>query len=222
MSEKEPFRRQLRVGENFDRVAHAVPVSAPFLERAEIASEPIPFGNIANQRRTLIDADGPLVRGYLLIGDSSMHTNPTMGRGTSLAFVQARHLALSLEQTEAGSAELVMDEEVWAAGNLKVWFDGQVASDAALADRFDKLAAGQPLPEQDEASRTRGALLAAAMQEPTIGREIRRMANMLVTPAELLASPVVRQAIAERLKGNHVWPEYVDALPRQEFERLLV
>jgi 2-polyprenyl-6-methoxyphenol hydroxylase-like FAD-dependent oxidoreductase len=221
LSEKEPLRRELRNGDRFDRVVREVPVSALFVERATAASEPLPFGNIANQRRSLVDAQGPLARGYVLIGDSSMHTNPTLGRGTSLAFAQARHLAGSLRATEAASAQLVLGEEEWACEELKIWFDSQVTADAALADRFDRLATGRPLAEADDASRTRGALLAAAAEEPAVARELRRTANLLITPAELMMEAVVKRAICERVNSDLAWPEYVDALPRGKFERLL-
>ena len=221
LSEKEPLRRDLRSGDRFDRVAGAVPMSANFVARATAVSESLPFGNIANQRRSLLDTEGPIVRGYLLIGDSSMHTNPTLGRGTSLAFAQARHWASSLQSAEAASADLVLGEEEWAHQKLKVWFDSQVTADATLADRFDRLATGQPPAEPDQASRARGALLVAAREDPAVARNLRRVANLLITPAEFMTEDVVKRAIGERVNSNLALPEYVDALPRGEFERLL-
>jgi 2-polyprenyl-6-methoxyphenol hydroxylase-like FAD-dependent oxidoreductase len=221
LSEKEPLRRALRDGDRFDRVVREVPVAALFVERATAATEPLPFGNIANQRRSLVDEKGPLARGYVLIGDSSMHTNPTLGRGTSLAFAQARHLADTLRSTEAASAQLVLGEEKWACEKLKIWFDSQVTADAALADRFDRLATGRPLPEPDQASRTRGALLAAAAEEPAVAHELRRTANLLITPAELMMEPVVKQAILDRVNSARALLEYVDFIPRGKFEKLL-
>lgn len=158
---------------------------------------------------------------YALVGDSSMHTNPTMGRGTPLAFAQAKHLTSSLNEFHSASAELVTVEEEWAMNKLKIWFDSQVTADATLADRFDKLAVGKPLPEPDEGSRTRGALPAAAREEPAVASEFRRAANLLITPAELLASPVIKQAVGERLKRDGFWPEYFDLLPRRDFERMI-
>jgi flavin-dependent dehydrogenase len=221
LSEKEPLRHRLRDGEQFDRVAQAVPISAPFVDRGKAESEPLPFGNIANQRRSLVDEEGPIVTGYLLIGDSSMHTNPTLGRGTSLAFAQARHLAASLSSMDAISPDLILAEEEWAKRSLKIWFDTQVAADASLADRFDRLSAGRPLAEPDEASRARGALLAAAREEPAVAREVRRMANLLLTPAELMEQAVVQRAISERLASGDALLDFDDLLPRPDFERLL-
>jgi hypothetical protein len=130
-------------------------------------------------------------------------------------------LASSLQSAEAASADLVLGEEQWASKELGVWFDSQVAADAALADRFDRLATGRPLAEPDQASRVRGALLVAAGEEPAVAREVRRMANLLITPAELMSQAVVARAISERVSSDLILPEYVDALPRGEFERLL-
>jgi 2-polyprenyl-6-methoxyphenol hydroxylase-like FAD-dependent oxidoreductase len=221
LSEKDPFRSQLRNAQRFDQIVTAVPLAAAFVECAVAATEPLPFGNIANQRRSLVDEDGPLVRGYLLVGDSSMHTNPTMGRGTSLAFAQARHLAASLTKTQPATSDLIVGEEEWANEKLRIWFDSQVSADASLADRFDRLAAGEPLSEPDKASRTRGALLAAAREEPEVGRDLRRMANLLLTPAEPMTKPALQRALGDRLKKDCAWPEYDDPLPRGEFEHLL-
>ena len=221
LSEKEPLRRELRNGDRFDRVVREVPVAALFVERATAASEPLPFGNIANQRRSLVDEQGPLARGYVLIGDSSMLTNPTLGHGSSLAFALARHLAGSLRATEASSAQLVDWPEEWSCEELKIWFDSQVPADAALADRFDRLATGRPLAEPNDASRTRDALLAAAAEEPAVARELRRTANMLITPAEMMTNAVVKQAICERVNSDLDLPEYVDSHSRGKFERLL-
>ena len=144
-----------------------------------------------------------------------------MGRGTSLAFAQAKHLSTTLINIEAASSDLVVSEEEWAKNKLRVWFDSQVSADASLADRFDRLAAGKPLAEPDEASRARGALLAATREEPEVARYVRRMANLLLTPAELMTQTAVRQAIESRLRKDCAWPEFSDSLPRTEFERLL-
>lgn len=221
LSEKDPLRHRLRDGDCFDRVAQAVPASAAFVERGVAQTAPLPFGNIANQRRSLLDDKGPLVRGYLLVGDSSMHTNPTLGRGTSLAFAQARHLADSLADSDPSSADLVLREEKWARERLTIWFDTQVTADAAFAERLDRFVSGKPSIEPDEAARTRGALFAAARDDPAVARQFRKLANLLLTPAELIADPVVQHALAERLAGNGPWPEFVDLLPRTEFDRLL-
>ena len=138
-----------------------------------------------------------------------------------LAFALARHLAGSLRATEASSAQLVDGPEKWSCEELKIWFDSQVTADAALADRFDRLATGRPLAEPNDASRTRDALLAAAAEEPAVARELRRTANLLITPAEMMTNAVVKQAICERVNSNLDLPEYVASLSRGKFERLL-
>ena len=57
---------------------------------------------IENRWRRLVGGDGrPIVGGLVLVGDSSLHTNPTFGRGVSLAFAQAQHLAATAEQVPA-------------------------------------------------------------------------------------------------------------------------
>ena len=53
---------------------------------------------LENRCRRLADADGPIAGGVVLLGDSALHTNPTAGRGVSLAFARAQLLATTLDE----------------------------------------------------------------------------------------------------------------------------
>ena len=56
------------------------------------------MARMENRYRRLADTDGPIVGGLVLLGDSALHTNPTAGRGASLALAQAQHLATTLDK----------------------------------------------------------------------------------------------------------------------------
>ena len=95
------------------------------------------MARIENRWRRLVDGDGrPIVGGLVLVGDSSLHTNPTFGRGASLAFAQAQHLAATAEQVHADPVGYVHAFEDWTASHLGVWYESQVAADGAALERM--------------------------------------------------------------------------------------
>lgn len=218
LSEADPLRRALRDGEAFDRAAAAVPAAAPFLARATAETEPLPYGAIVNGRRSLVDEEGPVVAGYLLIGDSSMHTNPTLGRGVSLAFAQAERLALTLDRA---GADLVAAQEEWSRSELGVWFDTQVEVDSAYAAQCAAIARGEDPPDPPFALRAQHALAAAAEGDEQVERALRRLMNLLARPDELRGDAAVVAAVGARLALAPEPAGASDPLPRRRFEALL-
>ena len=95
---QDPLRRTLCTGDGFSRFHAAVPVIAPWIHAGQPISKLRAMTRLENRYRRLVDADGPIAGGLVLLGDSALHTNPTAGRGVSLAFAQAQHLATTLGQ----------------------------------------------------------------------------------------------------------------------------
>ena len=93
---QDPLRRTLCTGDGFGRFHAAVPVIAPWIHAGQPISKLRAMTRLENRYRRLVDADGPIAGGVVLLGDSALHTNPTAGRGVSLAFAQAQHLATTL------------------------------------------------------------------------------------------------------------------------------
>jgi 2-polyprenyl-6-methoxyphenol hydroxylase-like FAD-dependent oxidoreductase len=92
----DPLRRRLTTEAGFRRFHSAVPVIRPWLAAGEPISPIRVMARLENSYRRLADGDGPVAGGMVLLGDSCLHTNPTAGRGVSLAFAQAEHLALTI------------------------------------------------------------------------------------------------------------------------------
>ena len=183
----DPCRRALRDPTVFDRVLGAFAVTAPWIDAGEPITDVHTMARIENRWRRLVDAaDRPLVGGLVLVGDSSMHTNPTFGRGVSLAFAQAQHFAATIDDASADPVGHVARFEAWTAQNLGIWFESQVAGDAARLDQYAAALRGeQPAPSTSPSNRFFGALLALAPDDDVAARGLARFFNLLVTPAEL-------------------------------------
>lgn len=195
MSEQDEFRHFLRQGEAFDRFVSTIPSIAPIIASADATDEPQPFAGIENRRRSLVDEAGPIVTGFILVGDSAMYTNPTLGRGTSLAFMQAQFVARRIDQATSDPRLFCTDYERWIRQELGMWFDTQLAADSEICARLRALAGGTPLPPLSRQMADALALQALAQSDAEIADAWHRQFNMLVDPVEVYASAPVREKI---------------------------
>jgi 2-polyprenyl-6-methoxyphenol hydroxylase-like FAD-dependent oxidoreductase len=67
----------------------------------------------------------------VMLGDSALHTNPTAGRGVSLAFAHARHLAATIGQASQPIPYVAAFED-WTHANIGTWYRPQAHADTAL------------------------------------------------------------------------------------------
>ena len=107
--------RVLKHAEVFTSVLRTLPTFAAWLEALEPISGVFPMAGLHNTLRRLVVDGAPVVTGLHAIGDSVCTTNPTLGRGLSLALWGAIDLVDSMQE----------HGEDWAA--QAVALDGRVA-----------------------------------------------------------------------------------------------
>jgi 2-polyprenyl-6-methoxyphenol hydroxylase-like FAD-dependent oxidoreductase len=186
----DPLRRRLTTEAGFHRFHSAVPVIRPWLAAGEPISPIRVMARLENSYRRLADGDGPVAGGMVLLGDSCMHTNPTAGRGVSVAFAQAEYLALTI-----GGATDPLDYtagfDSWTDAHIGVWYGPQAQADAALARRIQAAVAGRPTPPLEPAERLRSAAFLAARTDADIAVALRRMLHLVAGPDEVLGNPAL-------------------------------
>jgi flavin-dependent dehydrogenase len=190
VSADDPCRRGLRDASAFDRVLSAFDVTAPWIAAGEAITDVHTMARIENRWQRLVDDSGcALVGGLLLVGDSSLHTNPTFGRGVSLAFAQAQQLARTIDECAPDPIRYVADFESWTRKHLGVWFDLQVAADAARLRQLATSLHGDVPISPGVAPNPNMALLAGlfafASRDDLAARALAQLMNLLVTPDEL-------------------------------------
>ena len=161
---QDPLRRTLCTGDGFGRFHAAVPVVAPWIAAGQPISKLRAMTRLENRYRRLVDADGPIAGGVVLLGDSALHTNPTAGRGVSLAFAQAQHLATTLGQA-ADPVSYTAAFDAWTDTNIGVWYQPQAQADASLVRRMQAAVDGKPSPPPEP--RNGSAWPSSAPPEPT-------------------------------------------------------
>jgi flavin-dependent dehydrogenase len=204
---QDPLARELRNPEAFERILAAVSQAAAWQSRGEPISDIQILGRIENRSRTLLKDGSPLAAGIVLVGDSAMHTNPTLGRGVSMAYIQAQKLAQALSDGDPASAEFARAFEDWRAQELTIWFEGQARSDLARIQQMDAALAGvEPKPPTDPVGRFFAAAVAVTSNNPGVALALARMSHMLITPTDFAADPEVQAAVSEHLAAGGGFP----------------
>jgi 2-polyprenyl-6-methoxyphenol hydroxylase-like FAD-dependent oxidoreductase len=219
VSAQDPCRRCLRSGPTFDRFVQEVPVSAPWLDRGVATSEPEIISGISNRRRRL-DVDGrPCVAGLVLLGDAAVQTNPTAGRGISLAVNHARDLADLLDEDRP---PVVLAEQFAArtSATLGSWLESQLVIDEDRRHQLQHALRGRPPPPIATTSGKLALALAELRDDEVVGAATDRLYNLLATPHEIVQDRAVMRRVVHHLRhGPRAAPEAVPDRPT--FERML-
>lgn len=221
LSVDDPHRAALRDPAVFDRVLGAIPTVQPYLDVAEPITDVHLMGSLANRRRRLLVDGRPPPDGYVLIGDSSIYTNATLGRGISLGFWQAEALVDALRRRD-DPGRAASDVEAWTEQTLGPLFDEQVRVDADITETMRAGIDGAPLrdPPPD-----RRPLVAAARLEregdPVVAPVVRRVRHLLTDGSTVAEDEAVQQRIHDYLDKAPALSPGHGVLSRAQFERLV-
>ena len=218
---EDPLRKTMFDPAVFDRVNAEVPLCAPWLKAGTGIRDPQPFANVHNGRRLLVDDEGPIVTGFLLVGDSATHTNPTLGRGTSLALAHAQQVARTAHEAQADPYRYAAAFADWTERNLGIWYESQSAIDSAASVRLRATFTGEPVPRPAYSARVIEALGAASVSDQRIAGLLQRLIGVLMPLSEVLAEPGVAEQIEPLLENEgRQFPPC--ELTRQRFEELVM
>jgi 2-polyprenyl-6-methoxyphenol hydroxylase-like FAD-dependent oxidoreductase len=221
LSVDDPLRNAMRDLDRHRRFLETVPMTAPLIAVGEPISELSMMARIENRRRRLVDDSGPIVSGLVSIGDAALHTNPTFGRGTSIAFWHAQHLAHTADKAAHDPVGFATEFDQWTQDNLAIWFDLQVSADGALAERQAAGLRGERLPDGDDpVSRFVGAAFACAEKDAVVGRAMAKLVHLLAPPAEIFGDPDVAGRVTAFLDSGVDLSRPPDNPTRAEFEAI--
>jgi 2-polyprenyl-6-methoxyphenol hydroxylase-like FAD-dependent oxidoreductase len=148
-------------------------------------------------RRFVIDGQ-PVATGVVAVGDAWACTNPSVGRGASIALVHACVLRDLLRETDPADHDKLVrrfDEvtcqSVEPLYRATRWYDGH-----RLAE-IDADAAGTPYRTEDQRWLVLKALLAASIGDPDLTRAYTSIAGFIATAEEVFGVPgVAERAVA--------------------------
>ncbi len=209
-SDDRDLRRVLFDPDRLERTCHSLP--GPDQWFGELDLEPVggvrPMGGLVNRLRRFTDgAGGPTVRNFHALGDAHTCTNPLYGRGCSLALVQAVLLADAVAAHD-DPAEVARAYEAACREEVTPWYHHAVEIDRSGAD---------PARTDGPAGANRfGAVMAAAGNDPVIGRGMARLWNLLTKPADLAADATFTARAAAIMADPDTYPDPVPAGPSRQ------
>jgi 2-polyprenyl-6-methoxyphenol hydroxylase-like FAD-dependent oxidoreductase len=206
VSSQDKALRGLRDPDRWDAALAGYPLAAGWAQGDPITGVDALAGLEDRHRDMLVDGT-PVATGVVAVGDAWAATNPSLGRGASMALLHARLLRDLLRETGAGDHEKLARrfaeataEQVEPLYRAALWFDQHRLAELA-AD-----AAGVPYRSDNPAWTGGKALFAASLIDPELCRGYTEIACFLASPAEVLARPGMVDRIAAAGAGAPVYP----------------
>lgn len=203
--------RALRDADTFTRVMRAIPRVAQWIdEEVAVPITPVkPIAAVDDRYRRFVVEGAPVATGIVAVGDAWSCTNPALGRGTSLAFVQARLLAETVDATGLDYAALATRFDQVTQEELAPWFWSSVAVDRERIQRMEAAIAGEPVPEPDPADMPAvlsRALRLAAMVDAEAFWAFSKVMHLMASPAEVFADEALRGRAIDVWERRHELP----------------
>ena len=183
----------VRDADVFTAVVHTVPVYSGWLDVLEPITSIFPMGGLHNTLRRLVVDGSPVATGLHAIGDTVCTTNPTLGRGLSLALRQAVDFVDALDNgyDEPGELAMALDDSV--ENHVAPFYADQARIDATrLAQVRYTISGGAPPPAAEADDRvTYAQLRNAAPFDPMVFRAFWKVMGMVCLPEMVYTDPVI-------------------------------
>jgi 2-polyprenyl-6-methoxyphenol hydroxylase-like FAD-dependent oxidoreductase len=193
----------------FTAVLRTVPLYAAWLDVLDPITGVFPMGGLHNTLRRLVSGGSPVVTGLHAIGDVVCTTNPTLGRGLSLALAGAADLLDCVERHgEDWTAQaLALDDLVTA--HVAPFYEDQAAIDQARLAALRHAIFRAPAPDRGPGlpgQVTFAQLRTAAAFDATAFRAFWKLMGVLCLPAEVYTDPRVAARTREVLGRRGAGP----------------
>jgi flavin-dependent dehydrogenase len=193
--------RTLQQADVFDAVLRTVPAFAAWLDALDPIGGVYPMGGPYNTLRRLVVDGRPVVAGLHALGDSVCTTNPTLGRGLSLALWQAVDLAATIGRYGDNWTGQSLAFDALVGEHVAPYYVDQAAIDSErlAALRHAIYGAPLPLPSPPAGRVTYAQVRAAANYNPIALRAFWRIMGMLERPDDVYGDPLVVEATRSAL-----------------------
>jgi len=192
----------------FEALAALLPATTPWVDAA--VAEPITpvaaMSRLENLRRFPVEAGEPLFTGLALVGDALIHTNPIVGRGCTLAAVNAFLLADALRAHGDDPIAFATALDAAVAREIVPWYEAVRVQDrnsiemSAMQRRGeDPFETNRPDGSVDPRATLRAIMrdgfLPALREDVAVLRAFMRVFNLLEAPVDLMKDPRLLGAI---------------------------
>jgi 2-polyprenyl-6-methoxyphenol hydroxylase-like FAD-dependent oxidoreductase len=195
-SARDKALRGLRDPDRWHAAITGYPLAAHWAVGDPISGVDVMAGIEDRYRRLVVDG-APVATGVVTVGDSCAATNPSLGRGASMAVIHGGLLRDLLRETDPDDHDKLarrFDEAtvkvIEPLYRMTRWFDQH-----RLAE-IDADVAGQPYRPDDPRWYASKALFAASLDDPELTRAFASIGAFIALPSEVFAAPGVSERIA--------------------------
>lgn len=216
--------RAVRDPQVFERVVAAIPARAGWIEGEPITEVDVMAG-ISDRERSLVVEGAPVTTGVMPVSDAWACTNPSLGRGITMALMHVAALIPDIVELLDQPVDLA---EAWYATteeSVQPWHRATLELDRARNSEMDAIRAGETGPTDssnifNEQNPEESAFLAAMLQDQHMFRAGLEIAGLFSLPSEVMSRPEVREKLAALGDDMPDMPQ-PDIPTRDELESLL-
>ncbi|HZC39667.1 MAG TPA: FAD-dependent oxidoreductase [Streptosporangiaceae bacterium] len=196
ISSRDQALKRLREPGPWAALVGSCPLHAHLLDGEPVTGLVAMSGIVDRYRRLAVDGT-PVATGIVAVGDASMCTNPSLGRGITMGLMQAAGTAGVVREHLGDPMALARAHDKMTQATVTPWYRHTVGLDRARRDQVNASISGgtpPPRPGPARAQAAGQALQVAAMADAGMFRALSEIIGMLAAPAEVLRRP----GLAER------------------------
>ena len=214
-----PLRR-FRDPEVYERVIRACPLHAHWLDGTPIG-DLATMTSVVDRKRIYVRDGTPVVTGIVPVGDAWACTNPSVGRGSSLALLHCVRLRHVLAEGIDDPVELALRWDADTRANLEPWHDATLQGDRRRSRQIEAaIAGGQPdVDPEDPVEAITDAFERAVPHSADAFRGFLAIASVLELPMEVIGRPGFVERLVAAAEGHE--PPRFPGPTRQELLELV-
>lgn len=187
--------RAIRQPEVFDRVLQACPLHRHWIDGVPI--RPIAsMSGVSNRIRRFVVDGVPVATGLAAIGDAQMCTDPSLGRGMTMALLHSELLRDVVRNHEDDPADLAVAFDEATQRILGPWYEATVTNGQLRLAEMGAAARGERFEPEGPAAVAYALARAKAVDEDA-ARWFAELLSCLTTPDELFSRPGVLARVIE-------------------------
>jgi 2-polyprenyl-6-methoxyphenol hydroxylase-like FAD-dependent oxidoreductase len=190
-------------------VVKALPLVAHWLDGEPLEDHIVTIAKIEDRHRSLVVGGQPVATGVVGLADAWGCTNPSLGRGISIGLLHGRVLRDTLRRSDpADAARFAADFHAATTSTVEPWYRATVRYDRHRLGEIDAEIRGAAYEPGDPWWDDVRGLQLAAGQDPDCLRANLDVVNVLRTPDEVLADPVIAGRARAAFAGRSALPAF--------------
>ena len=203
--------RAVRDPQVFEQVVRAHPLRASWVDGEALTGVEVMAG-ISDRERSLFLGELPIATGVVSVADAWACTNPSLGRGITMALIHASSIVNEVTAFLDDPEELANAWRRTTSNEVQPWHTATLEKDRRRNAEMDAIRLGEASPDHipsvlfDGANPDEAAFFAAMGIDQDVFRAGLEMAGLYVLPEIVMARPAVREKLGLMKKAVPQFP----------------